>query len=571
MSNRTTTHILKNSNILNRTLPPTLLRGEAIVNTANGVMLFSGDTSSTSGWTQSSPTTPTYWEVGSNLYDLNLRNQIKSYSGVTNLTGKFLSGTTTGFVLSDISNISGIDIHTTAFTYSNNIATISQLNGGPTLSIAINTMTGLTVNGSLSATTFYGDGSHLSGISTTDTYTTAFTYSNNIATISQLNGGPTLSIAINTMTGLTVNGSLSATTFYGDGSHLSGISTTDTYTTGFTYSNNIATINENNGGPALSIVINTMTGLTVNGSLSATTFYGDGSHLSGISSVNTYATAFTYSNNIATISQNNGGPILNIAINTMTGLTVNGSLSATTFYGNGSNLSGVSTTDTYTTGFTYTPASNTFTLKRNLGQPDLITAFNVVSGLTISNLSSNKIVYSVGGLLTTTASASFDGTNMSLPPSGSLSVGTGGLIIGSGGSPSVSGVGDLIINGNLTVFGDSVSGFTSQLYVEDPNISFNYNPTGSTVATSIGAGITIQDGNGIFGGGVGFEIRPMNTFTGLTSTNIPIITEYTASIGYSNRAWITQLNDIVIRSTSTSTPNGVRVLTEFDILDSGTY
>ena len=37
------------------------------------------------------------------------------------------------------------------------------------------------------------------------------------------------------------------------------------------------------------------------------------------------------------------------------------------------------------------------------------------------------------------------------------------------------------------------------------------------------------------------------------------------------RLEITQLNDIVIRSTNVSTPNGVRVLAEFDVLDGGTY
>jgi hypothetical protein len=56
---------------------------------------------------------------------------------------------------------------------------------------------------------------------------------------------------------------------------------------------------------------------------------------------------------------------------------------------------------------------------------------------------------------------------MSLPSAGSLSVGTGGLTIGTGGSAGISGTGDLVVNGNLTVFGGSISAFTSQLYVED--------------------------------------------------------------------------------------------------------
>ena len=123
----------------------------------------------------------------------------------------------------------------------------------------------------------------------------------------------------------------------------------------------------------------------------------------------------------------------------------------------------------------------------------------------------------------------------------------------------------------MTVFGPSVSAFTSELYVEDPNITLNYNPTGNTTSTSIGAGWMIQDGNGINGGNVNLNINRLDTLTGLTVSDTPNVAEYVSSTGYANRGWITQLNDIVIRSTNVSTPNGVRVLAEFDVLDGGTY
>ncbi len=82
---------------------------------------------------------------------------------------------------------------------------------------------------------------NLTSFVTTDTYVTGMTFSNNTLTATR-NDGVNISANINTLTGLTVNGlltvngSLSATTFYGDGSHLGGI--TDTYVTGVTYSNN---------------------------------------------------------------------------------------------------------------------------------------------------------------------------------------------------------------------------------------------------------------------------------------------------------------------------------------------
>jgi hypothetical protein len=490
MATRKTTHVLKNSDIVARPLPSSIEKGEPIVNLADGIMLLSGVTQSTSGWTQSGPSglQPSFFEVGSNLYDLKLRNKITAYSGLTNLSGKFLSGTTTGFVLADISSItSGFDVF----------------------------VTGGTANNSTKAYTFTNNtGGTFSVIGLTDMTITGGTYSAGNAIFTNNTGG----------------------TFT-----VTGFTTTDTFTTGLTYSNNNVTIKQNQGQPDLSVNINTMTGLTVTGSLIANTI-----------SATTYqnlpldirVTGGTYSAGNALFTNNTGGTF------TVTGFT---------------------TTDTFTTGFTYTPAQNKISILQNQGQPALDIFVTSVSGLTVNDLTTNRLVYTTTGGKLITGSASFDGTDMVLPPSGSLNVGTGGLVVGTGGSPSVPGTGDLIVNGNLTVFGSSVSAFTSQLYVEDPNVTFNYNPTGDTTATSIGAGLSIQDGNGTNGGNVTLDIRPLNTLTGLTASQIPSITEYSGSTGFLNRGWVTQLNDIVIRSTNPTIPNGVRVLTEFDTLDGGQY
>ena len=401
MAIRQTTHVLKNSDIIARPLPSSMTKGEPIVNLADGILLFSGITQSTSGWTQSGSIglQPNYFEVGSNLYDLKIRNKITSYNGLTNISGKFLSGTTSGFVLANISDIL-----------------------------------------------------------TTDTYVTGGTYNAGTAVFTNSTGG----------------------TF-----NVSGFKTSDLVVTGGTYNAGTAVFTNNTGG---------------------------------------------------------------------------------TF-----NVSGFSTGDTYTTGFTYNSSQNKISILRNQGLPSLDIFVNSVSGLTVSDLTTNKLVYTTTDGKLITGVASFDGTNMILPSTGSLSVGTGGLVVGSGGTDGSAGTGDLIVNGNLTVFGGTLSAFTSQLYVEDPNVTFNYNPTGSTISTSIGSGLSIQDGNGISNGNVTFEIRNLNTLTGLTVSQTPIITEYSGSTGFGNRGWVTQLNDIIIRSTNPTTPNGVRVLTEFDILDGGQY
>lgn len=477
MANRFTTHILKNSDIVNRPLPSTLLKGEPIINTADGIMYFSGVTTSTNEWTPAGTgTTANFFEVGSNLYDLRLRNRITKYEGASGagLVGKFLSGTTNGFVLADISSIQGVDTYVTGFTYSNNVATIRRNQGQPDLSILINTMTGLTINGDLIVT----------GTETVNNLTITGT-------------GLYNTTATGTNANEIVNyGSLTAYT-----------TANDIYVTGGTISytgpNGTLTLNRKNASPV------SVTGFT-----------------------DIYTTGGTYNAGTLTINKNDN----------------------TSF-----NITGLTTNDTFVTGFTYTPASNTLTIKQNQGQPDLTAQIN-----SVSNLTAGRVVYvGTSGLLTDEAGFTYDsGTNtFSVPSDGTVNVGTGGLNV----------AGSAVIQGSLTVFGPSISAFTTDLYVEDSNIYLNYNPTGSTIATSIGSGWSIQDGNGITGGTVNLNINRMDSFTGLTATEIPSVTEYTASTGYENRGWITQLNDIVIRSTNISTPNGVRVLCEWDLLDGGQY
>jgi len=400
MLKRQVRHVLKNTSIINRPLPNSLLAGEPIVNTAEGIMYFSGVTSSTtSGWTQSDSGS-TFWEVGSNLYDLKIRHRIIKYDNQTGtgLVGKFLSGTTSGFVLADISDIKGVDSYVTG-------GTVSYSGPDGTLTLRYNNdKPNVTING----------------------FSNEFT------------------------TGATLIG----TTVYFD---------TNRNLSGFTLD------------------------------LSAFDPSGD-----------TYVTAFTYNDNKLTISQNNE-PDLSVYINSVTGLTVNGDLS-------------------------------------------------------ITDLGVNRVVYTKGsGILTTESTFEYDDTLNKLSVN------------------NIDVANDLVVYGDLTIFGQSVSAFTSQLYVEDKNITLNWNPTGNTSSSSIQAGWTIQDGDGL-DSDVNLEIVRMKNLTGLTSTEIPDVTEYAGqSTGYSNRGWITQLNDIVIRSTSITDSgvvgsiNGVRVLAEFDILDGGTY
>jgi hypothetical protein len=432
MATRQTRLIIKNSNVANRPLPISLLQGEAIVNTTDGVMFFSGVTTGSTNWTPAGTgaTEQTFFEVGSNLYDLQLRNRITKYEGQTGstLNGKFLSGTTDGFVLADITSIAGIDTYVTGSTFTG---------------------------------------------ATNDTNVQYSELQYNIPVV----GGPYF------------------------------INTEDTFTTGGTYDNNtkLITFDKNNGS-----------GYTVD--------------LSTIDTNDTYVTGGT--NTAATTDSPNG----------TIGLEYNQDIAPGTY--------SLPYSDVFTTGFTYDSANNTFSIKDNSGNTysDSITT---VSGLTFSNLTQGRVVYvGSGGLLTDQSGFTYnDGTNTL-------------------GVDNIQATGDVVVQGSLTVFGPSVSAFTTNLYVEDPNITLNYNPTGSTDLTSVGAGWTIQDGSGIANTATTFNIG-VSYLNGNLSPN----TEYTSLTGNENRNLFTQVGDIIIRNTNydANSPDGVRVLTENDQLDGGTY
>lgn len=136
------------------------------------------------------------------------------------------------------------------------------------LSISGGTLYGdLNVLGSISGTTFFGNGSGLTGIN--DFYVTGGTFNSNTLTLNRQNGSVTVTgftdyfitggtLSNNTLTLNRQNGSVTIT----------GV--TDTFVTGFTYSNNNFTILQNQGQSPLTVNISVMTGLTVNGNLTVT-------------------------------------------------------------------------------------------------------------------------------------------------------------------------------------------------------------------------------------------------------------------------------------------------------------
>jgi len=544
MAIRQTIHVLKNSDIVNRPLPASLLAGEPIVNTADGIMYFSGVTSSTSEWTPAGTgaTELTFFEVGSNLYDLRLRNQITEYQGVSGsgLIGKFLSGTSTGFVLSDITDINGIS----GLTYDPLTNTITLIDSsGDQYPVTITAFSGLSINGDLDVTgsSTFNDVT----ISGTGLYTLVATGSNaneivNYQTLTAFTQTSDVYVTGSTLTPADDNSNLQSSQLLYYNVPIGGpysIDTENTYTTGGTYDNNTKLISflRNDGTSGYTVDLTNIdtndtyvTGGTDNSSTVNTPVASIGLLYNQDVTPGTYTlpysnvflTGFTYSNNTFELKDNSGNTFTQV-VNDFTGLTINGDLTVT---GN--------------------------------------TSVQSLTGSTISlpSLGSNRVVYTTsGGTLTTESNFTYD-------------EGTDTL-----GVTNIEAAGSVVIQGDLTVFGSAISAFTTDLYVEDPNITLNYNPTGNTTTTSVNSGFVIQDGNGVNGGNVNFDIVRMQNLTGLTATEIPDVTEYTSLTGFANRGWITQLNDIVIRSTdvtdggSAGDITGVRVLAEFDILSGGFY
>ena len=248
----------------------------------------SGGTGSISGFTT--------FNTGGGSVSANGPNETLNFSGVNvnilsdDITKTITISAATGGGVSPSANT-----YVNSFSYNNNNKLTITRNDAVSFDVNLNIFSGITINGDLNVTgdtslnsvsantiqsttisastvtagVFYGDGSGLSGVSTSDTFVTGFTYDNaNNFTISR-NDGNSLIINVDTFTGITVNGdlivtgntnlntltavSISANTmsantfvggvFIGDGSQLSGISGgTDNYVSGGTYNSGTTSI-----------------------------------------------------------------------------------------------------------------------------------------------------------------------------------------------------------------------------------------------------------------------------------------------------------------------------------------
>ena len=292
------------------------------------------------------------------------------------ITFKKLNGEDLSFTISN-------DVHVTGGTYSNGTTTFTNNTGG-TFNVA----------------------GYYTGA--TDVYTTGATYnsSNGIATFTNNTGGTfNLSGLFKVsddvyVTGMTFNNSnYNLTLSRNDGNTFTqnlGILSSDMVVTGGTYnpSNGIATFINNSGGTFnvtgfLTGMTDTyVTGGTYNSSNGIATFTnnsGSTFNVTGFSTGSTevFVTGATYNSNTFTYTNNTGGTF-NVSFNSVTGLTVDGILSATTYY----NLP----IDIRITGGTYSNSTGVSTFTNNTGGTFSVSGFSTGTTLPIIVVNSTSLV-----------------------------------------------------------------------------------------------------------------------------------------------------------------------------------
>ena len=254
------------------------------------------------------------------------------------------------------------------------------LSGG-TVSGGTQFTNGLSAN-TISATTYFN--------LPTDVFVTGGTYIGNTITFTNNTGG-TFNV-----TGIT---SSSSTTFTGG-----TVSGSTIFTNGLSANTISATTYQN-----LPTDIRVTGGTFSNGTLTFTNNTGGTFNVTGVTSADTFTTAFTYSNNIFTINRNQNLPALTATINSVTGWTINGNLIVT-----GTTSAGIISATTLTIGGTSTfrgtitattlsgttsrmvEASSTGELTAN---SSIITGY-ITSGGTAANLLENTSNWDINGVYT---------------------------------------------------------------------------------------------------------------------------------------------------------------------------
>lgn len=306
---------------------------------------------------------------------------------------------------------------------------------------------------------------------------------------------------------------VTATTYYGDGSHLTGVVGGSSTTPGGISTSvqvNNGTTNSLYGDSFFTYIAGLLqapsisaTNVSVTGPISASTYYGDGSHLTGISAGSSNYNSLTNIPTVLANISNSTGSVtvtsINASMATLTSigagsLTASGIVSANTldaFFISGTQVSGI--TGLFPGGVTIgNGTSNVVITGGNVSATGLLTApttsgtygyFTNISGTNV--VATNGTFTNVAGTLSTAAQPNITslGSLTSLTVSGPVTA-TGGLL----NTANISATGNLsvtTINGAIPVFGGAPSWYTvTSIPTVIQNIS---NSTGSVTVTSVAA------------------------------------------------------------------------------------
>ena len=246
--------------------------------------------------------------------------------------------------------------------------------------------------------------------------------------------------------------------------------------------------------------VGTLTALVVTGGLTAGTFYGSGSGLSGVPVANLTGTV-NFSNVAGVVTNPAQSNITSVG--TLSALAVSGGVTAGTFYGSGSGLSGVPIANlTGTVNFSNTAGSVTVAAQPN------ITSVGTLTALTVSGAFSARgnAVTNVQTALVVTQGAQPNitslGTLTSLQVTGSV---TGGTFYGSGAGLTNVPVGNLVGTVNYANTAGAV------INPAQPNITSLGALTTLSVIGSLIAGTISGDGQGLYS-------VPSSAITGTVAT-----------------------------------------------------
>ena len=232
---------------------------------------------------------------------------------------------------------------------------ISNASSTSTTTGALTVAGGVGVTGNVYAAKFIGDGSGLTGVPTTlQSVTAGGATTDRAISISNASSTSTTTGALIVTGGVGVTGNVYAGFFHGDGSNLSGISSTLQAITagGATTDKAISISNVTTSTSTISGALVVAGGVGVSGNVYASKFIGDGSGLTGVPTTLQAVTAggtttdqvISISNSTASIDTGSGALIVT------GGVGVSGNVHAGFFHGDGSNLSGVNLQTVLTNG-----------------------------------------------------------------------------------------------------------------------------------------------------------------------------------------------------------------------------